>query len=86
MNNQESMIENSINIWRQYSESHSKKLIALFKKNLEQSKSYQVQMQKVLNQMVTNQYDLMAEGIKSLESQTTEFVNSWDELIRLDSE
>ncbi len=43
-------------------------------------------MQKVLNQMITNQYDLMAGSIKSLESQSTEFVNSWEELIKSDSE
>ena len=86
MNNQDNLIQNSLNMWRQLGESTGKSMIALFEKNLEQSKNYQLQMQKVFNQVVANQFDLIFEGVKTLESQTDEFVKSWDEMTKVDSE
>ena len=86
MKYQDDTIQKSFNIWRQFGESYSKNMIALYEKNLEQSKSFQGQMQKVVNQVISNNHDLMIESVKNLESQTAEFVNSWDELVKADSE
>ena len=86
MNYQENMIQNSFNIWRQFGESYSKNLISLYEKNLEQSKAFQSQMQKAVNQVITSQQDLVVENIKILESQATDFMNSWQELVKTEEE
>jgi len=86
MNYQDNLIQKSFDIWRQFGESYSKNMIALYEKNLEQSKSFQGQMQKVVNQVITNNHELMVESVKTLETQTADFVNSWDELVEAETE
>lgn len=82
MTEMENYYQKNLELWQQFGESYTGKVIAAFEKNLEQSQVYQDQMHKALTQVFDSQFNLVMSGLKAMEDQTIRLTKTFDESLK----
>ena len=82
MSNESNPFQRNLELWQQFNESYSKNMFAIFEKNLESSRAFQEQVQSAVNQAVDAQFEMVLNGLKTMEEQVEELSKAVSEMAK----